>query len=357
MPNDTPTDKPASETPREAGAPSNPEGATTPGGYSYTVVDGDDAAEASVSRASARRRGLHPLALIAGAIVPAVAVGAVVWFVASSRSGSDTSRLGADVTNVVNAFSQGQPGTFTTRYEGQLPPGLPADLPTYPGANVVSSITQIQGEDASYLVVYDTSDARDNVAAHFTAVLGIDPWQIDGGQDGGESTLHQFSKIDDPNVTGLVLVAESKDDKLTTIIESVQITAGAKDRAATPGVARDNRPLPDGFPADVPAYGDATLIESAYQTKADGKSFAVSFITKDGASGVLDFYRDKLGGAKLKVTDSDASQSSLADAAAIQFSDDKALLAGAITVGTFAEDASYTRIDMQVRVAKAGSTP
>lgn len=357
MPDNTPTDEPASEMPHEAGAPSSPEGATTPSGYSYTVVDDGDAAEAKASSASARRRGFHPLALVAGAIVPAVVVGAVVWFVASSGGGGDTSRLGADVTNVVNAFSQGQPGSLTTRYEGQSPPGLPADLPTYPGAKVVSSIAQIRGEDASYLVVYDTSDARDSVAAHFNGTLGADPWQIDGGQDGSESTLHQFSKIDDPNVTGLVLVAESKNDKLTTIIESVQITSGAKDRKPTPVAARDNRPLPDGFPGDVPAYSDATLIESAYQTKADGKSFAVSFITKDGASGVLDFYRDKLGSAKLKVTDGDASQSGLADAEAIQFTDDKAQLAGAITVGEFAEDPSYTRIDVQVRVAKAASTP
>ena len=357
MPDDAPTDEPASETPSDAGAPPSPDGETTPGGYSYTLVDDSDAAATGAAPGSSPRRGLLLLALVAAAIVPAAIVGTVVWFVASSGGGSDTPRLGADVANVINAFSQGEAGALTTRYEGQSPPGLPADLPTYPGAKVVSSIAQVRGDDVSYLVVYDTRDARDNVAAHFSGALGADPWQIDGGQDGGESTLHQFSKIDDANVAGLVLVAESKDDELTTIIESVQIISGAKDRKPTPVAARDSRPLPVGFPGDVPSYGGATLIESAYQKKAGAQSFAVSFITKDAASGVLDFYRDELGSAKLNVTDGDASQSGLEDAEAIQFSDDKSQLAGAIVVGKFAEDAAYTRIDVQVRVAKAAPTP
>ena len=63
-----------------------------------------------------------------------------------------------------------------------LPPGFPADLPTYPGAKVVSSIAQVRGDDAGYLVIYDTNDARDKcrrVLSH--EQFSADPWQIDGG--------------------------------------------------------------------------------------------------------------------------------------------------------------------------------
>jgi hypothetical protein len=238
-----------------------------------------------------------------------------------------------------------------------LAPGFPNDIPQYPGAKLLSSLAQIHGEDVSYVAIYDTKDGRDKVAALFSDKFKNDPWQIDGGQDSRESTLHQFSKIDDPNVTGLVLVGESKDGKTTTILESVQVSSGAKDAKAPAFSAVAARTLPDGFPDTVQAYTDATLIESAYQKKSGTKSFAVSYITKGDAAGVLDFYRNSFKDAKLTVQDGDASASTLQDAAAIQFADANKTLVGGITVGKFADDATYTRIDVTVQITKAASTP
>ena len=333
------------------------EEATTPGGYSYTVVDDNAEGSAPSARTKSRRGGVPLLIAAVATIVPAAIVGVLVWLLASSGGGSGSSRLGADVTTLLNAFSQGQPGTTTTRYEGTLAPGFPGDIPSYPGAKVLSSVSVLSGEDAGYLVIYDTKDSRDKVASLFGSKFSDDPWQIDGGQDGRETTVHQFSKINDSNVTGFVLVAASKDGKTTTILESVQISSGAKD-AATPAFSVvAARTLPDGFPDAVPPYADATLIESAFQKKAGTKSFAVSYITKGDASGVLDFYRGTFKDAKLAVQDGDASKSSLKDAEAIQFADAKKTLVGGITVGKFADDEAYTRIDVTVQVAKAPSTP
>ncbi len=331
--------------------------ATTPGGYSYTLIDDSTAGGAKVATADARRRGVPLPLAAAAAVITAAVVAVAVWLLVPSGGGGSSSRLGADVTTLLNAFSQGQPGTTTTRYEGTLAPGFPDDLPRYPGAKLLSSLAQVHDEDVSYVVIYDTKDSRDKVAALFAGKFDDDPWQIDGGQDGRESTLHQFSKIDDSNISGVVLVAASKDGKTTTILQSVQVTAGAKDAKAPAFSAVAARTLPDGFPDAVPPYTDATLIESAYQKKAGIRSFAVSFITKGDATGVLDFYRDTFQDAKVTVQDSDASASALEDAEAIQFADDEKTLVGGIIVGKFADDAAYTRIDVTVQVTKPASTP
>ncbi len=163
MPDETPSTEPPVEQPNAEGAASesratDPAAAdtTTPGGYSYTVVD-DEAADDDGDAAAQRGGGIHPLVLVGAALAAAVVAGAAVWFFAPSSGGGGTSRLGADVTNVLNAFSQGQPGTITTRYEGELPAGFPGDMPTYAGAKVVASIAQVHGEDVGYLVIWDTS--------------------------------------------------------------------------------------------------------------------------------------------------------------------------------------------------------
>jgi hypothetical protein len=331
--------------------------ATTPSGYSYTLVD-DAAADGEPPAQAKSPRGGVPLLLAAvAAIVPTVIVGVVVWLLASSGGGGGTSRLGADMTTLLNAFSQGQTGTTTARYEGALAPGFPNDIPQYPGAKLLSSLSQVRGGDVSYVVIYDTKDSRDNVAALFASKFKDDPWQIDGGQDSRESTLHQFSKINDSNVTGLVLVGSSNDGKTTMILESVQVTSGAKDAKAPGFSAVAGRTLPDGYPDAVPAYTDATLIESAYQKKSGANSYAVSYITKGDASGVLDFYRNTFKDAQVAVQDGDATTSALEDAQAIQFTDAAKTLAGGITVGKFADDATYTRIDITVQLAKAPTTP
>jgi hypothetical protein len=364
VPDETPSTEPSVEQPAAEDAASEPSATgpaaadtTTPGGYSYTVVDDEAAPDDGGGVATEHAGGIHPLALVGAALLAAAVAGVAVWFFAPSSGGGGTSRLGADVTNVLNAFSQGQPGTITTRYEGELPAGFPGDMPRYAGAKVVASIAQVHGEDVGYLVIWDTSDARDKVAADFQTKFGADPWQIDGGQDARDSTLHQFSKINDPNVTGLVLVAESKGGSTTTILESVQVTTGAKDSKTPAWTPIGDRSVPDGFPSSVPAYAGATIIESAYKKQTGSLSFAVSYITKDGADGVLDFYRGKLTDAKLTVTDGDASTSSLAGAKAIDFVDAGKTVQGEIVVGKFAEDASYTRIDVSVQTKKAASTP
>jgi len=326
----------------------------TPGGYAYTVVNDaegiPDAAPVG-DRAGMRRPGARlPALLVAAAIVPATVVGIAVWLLASSGGGG-SGRVNADVSNVINAFSQGSSGGGTsTRYEGKLPPGYPTAIPSYPGGRLVSSVSQISGNDAGYLAIYDTTDARQKVAEYFGKKLDEDPWQVEGSQDARQTALHQFSSIDDANITGLVLAAESQEDRLTTIVVSVQVSSGAAKAEKPVYTPVASRALPEGFPDDrVSPYPEATLIESAYQKAAGGRQFTLSFITRDDVAQVVSYYRDHLTGSGLQVQDADAGQSALADAQAVQFVDASNGLGGEVTAGKFAEDDSYTRIDVRVQ--------
>ena len=132
----------------------------------------------------------------------------------------------------------------------------------------------------------------------------------------------------------------------------MQVTAGAKDCEGGFALGA-SKPLPEGFPEAVPQYPDSTVIELAFQKQADAESFVVSFLTKDDISKVLDYYRGKLEGGGLTVTDGDASQSPLQDAESVEFTDDEQTSAVRLTAGTFAEDESYTRIDLQVQTTEA----
>ena len=180
-----------------------------------------------------------------------------------------------------------------------------------------------------------------------------DPWQLQAGQDSRDSTLHQFSRVDSSDVSGIVLLAQSTDDNVTTILLSISQVGGAKDAPQTTFSSDGSPSLPDGFPSDVPQYPGGTVVQSAFQKQSAGNTYLASFVTKDGADDALTYYRNAFQGSGWTVQDSDASQSSLKDAKAIQFTDGASKFSGDVTVGQFAEDTSYTRVDVQVQVAKA----
>lgn len=335
-----------------------PGGGVTESGYSYTVV-GDTAADEAASEQPGRgpsgpggRLGRR-VGVIVGALVVLVAVGVGAFILGSMRdSGGGGDRATANVGSVINAFSQGGEGATVRRYEGELPPGYPDGVPAYPDAALIASILQSSGDSAGYLVVYDTADSRDDVAAYFTEKLDEDPWQVDAGRDTRDSALQQFSKIDDPDVTGLVLSASSEDAGVTTIVVSVQVTSGATtpEDDFEPGVTRA---LPQGFPQDVPQYPEAIIVESAFQNQPRADSFIISFITRDDVTSVLDYFRDQFGEKEWTVNDADASEATLQDAEALDFTGPtggETEISGALVAGEFPDDNNYTQVDLTVTV-------
>lgn len=326
----------------------------TAGGYAYSV---DDAASEDAPPAPVReKRPSEPLrigrpALVALVLVPAIAAGAIAWFAASALSGGGADRAEANVASVINAFSQGQGSDTMRRYEGELPPGLPEDLPSYPGARVVSSLVQITGEDATFLVVYDTGASRDDVASDLTHRFSADPWQIDQGQENRDGTLRQFSRIDDADVSGIFLVADSTGGDLTTIFVSVQAVSGAADAEIGGFEPVASKALPEGFPSELPHYPDAIVIETMFQKDSGANTFVASYIAQAKASSVLDQYRSELEDAGWTVGDGPAPDDG-SDGQALTFEDESGEITGNVIAATFAEDEDYTRIDVQVRDAR-----
>ncbi len=355
----TPQGDPAPGEPTGTPAGTSPEPAAgeslTEGGYAYSVADDDPQAlprtAGTTDAPRERRRGVSPLLLAALAIVPAIIVGVLVWFAVSwftdDSGGGD--RVNADVSNVITAFSQGDAATTVRRYEGELPPGYPDDVPMYPGSDLVASLVQLSGENAAYLVVYDTSDSRGDVAAFFEDALGERPWQVEAGRDGADASLQQFTKTDSADITGVVLSAESKDDDVTTIVISMNVISGADEaddgQDFEPAVGKT---LPSGFPDDVAIYPDAILIETVYQRQPEGDSYLASFLTRESTSDVVQFYRDEFEDNGWTVNDGDATEAPLENADAVGFSDDGGEISGGVLVGDFADDGDYTQINLQI---------
>jgi hypothetical protein len=330
--------------------PARDDESLTPGGYAYEVVEDDH--EAATGAGAAHAGGGFPLWAVAlAAIIPAVVTALVVWFYFQGDGDGDgdgsSDRVESSTASLLNAFTQSTEGATTTRFEGEVPPGYPSDIPAYEGAEIIASVLQSQPGGAAYIIVTDTEDPRDEVAEALRERLNTDPWQIDLGQDSRDGTLFQFTRIDDADVSGLVLIGESKDGEQTVIITSVQqvLEEDAEQPPFTPAASRST---PADFPSEIPAYDGAVVIESAFRKEAGRQSFAISYITLDGASDVLDFYRQSFEDAGLSVEDGDASQSTLEEADAIRFADDELQLQGEVIVGKFGEDDSYTRIDVQV---------
>jgi hypothetical protein len=345
---------PADQTP-EAPAPGplpSPRGeAVTEGGYAYTLVD-----ETPGVKKPRARRELKPLRiawplLVALIVVPAVAAGAAAWFV-SSLVGDDESgggdRTNANVSSVINVFGQSQGGRVL-RLEGELPTGLPDDLPAYPGAAVVSSLAQSNGDDVVYLIVYDTPASLPDVTAYFDEAFDDDPWQVDVGQDSAESSARQFTKIDDADIEGQVITVSSKEREVTTIFLILQVVAGASDvefEEFTPPVSK---PLPEGFPDGFPTYPDAVITETIFQREPQADTFGITLITRDSAESALDFFRQEFQGKGWTVSDADPSGSTIENAIAIGFESDDATVTGTIAAGQFEDDRNYTQVELQVR--------
>ena len=338
----------------------------TPGGYAYEVVGAAPAAravsaeaepvtEAEAAAPREKRSMRVPLwGLFAAVAGTAVIVGVAVWFIAGSASddGGGDERLNANVGSVINAFTQGQaPGTLR-RFDGALPPGYPADLPVYENAEIVSSLVQINDDDALFLAVYDTADPREDVAAYYKEALDTGDFQVDATQDGRESTIVQFTRTDDADVSGVVLVTESAEQDVTTIFYSVEVISGADDVDIEPFEPRVSRPLPEGFPDAVPQYPDAVVIETVFQRDAQNDVHGVAFITRDTTESVLEYYREEFDALGWTVSDADVSQSTIEEAQGINFESEDGETTGSVIAGAFEDDRNYSRVELQVRATR-----
>jgi len=294
-----------------------------------------------------KRIGLLALMLLIGAAV-AVACG-----------GGDNK----DAEDVLQRFMEiGQnPGATAEVMIGEVPSGLPADLPEYPDSSLIGSTVTTDAGTESISVLRETSDSLDNVLLYYEENLDTSPWEILLSTSQETFAAVQFGKIDDANLLGSIVIQSSGDGERSTILLSLQL-AESEAPTAKPFELGASKPLPRGFPAEMPIYPDITITDTAWARSTDTLDFQVNFLTKSSSQDVADFYRKELGSRGWTVTDQ-PSQTGQAGATNLSFEGKTANLpgqtwSGGISINVFEEDPSYTQVRLQVRIGpEASPTP
>ncbi len=85
-----------------------------------------------------------------------------------------------DAEQVLQRFMEiGQnPGATAEVMIGEVPSGLPADLPEYPDSSLIGSTVTTDAGSKSISVLRETSDSLDNVLLYYEENLDTSPWEI-----------------------------------------------------------------------------------------------------------------------------------------------------------------------------------
>jgi len=239
------------------------------------------------------------------------------------------------------------PGATAEVIIGKLPADLPSGLPEYPGASLIGSTVTTDAGQKGYSVLYETPDPLDNVLLFYEDALEQTPWQV--GFSTSEETLAavQFGKQDDANFIGTVIVQSSNDKKRCTIFLSVQVSGEAP--APEPFELGPSKPLPRGFPAEMPLYPDMTVTGTAWGRSVDTTDFQVSFLTKSSPQDVIAFYRNEFQ-SRGGWTITDAPSQGTAVGTSFERTAEGQTWSGIVGADAFAEDPTYTQCSLQLRI-------
>jgi hypothetical protein len=110
-----------------------------------------------------------------------------------------------------------------------------------------------------------------------------------------------------------------------------------------------SKPLPRGFPAEMPLYPDMTVADTAWGRSADTTQFQVNFLTKGSPQDVIAFYRNDFqsrGGWSL----TEEPIQGTAVGFSFEHNAEGQTWSGNIGADTFAKDPTYTQASLQLRI-------
>lgn len=290
------------------------------------------------------------------AVVPAVVVGLLVYAFAANDSTGGGGSAAAIIDGFIRLGSSSE-GNVTT-VKGQLPSNFPREFPRYAGAKPVVSFVIPSNEGTNYLVIFRTSDPTDKVYHFYVDRMDKDAWQIEYASASDNVTGLRFNRPDNPDIQGVVTLRRSEVDNQTTILVSID-DLGKKSQGSSsdkPFVLGESRALPPGFPNDIPVYkgrnnADSVITETSFERGQGGRSFTVSFLTKDSQDDVLGYYRQEFEKRGWQVTNSPSTQNR-GFRLSIDFSDTKTQqVQGTVRADAFDEDPSYTKVDLLLQIS------
>lgn len=305
-------------------------------------------AAAAASPAPPAARKLPPwLSYVLAALLPALIVGLAVYLLFAGDGGGGGS---SETAGILESFISDNAGS----YSGRFPPSFPREFPVFKGAKVIASFVVDQsdeGQGTTFIAVLSTSAPAQEVYDFYTEALDEDPFQVEIAQSGREGDYVQFSRPDNADVQGAVVIFHSDLGDVTSIRVYYQDISLAKAPGGKRFTLGKSRPLPEGFPQEVPIYDvkSSVVIATGFQRGPGGRLFYVSFLTKDDQSDVIDFYTQEFEGRGWTVSDS--TQGNTGFALAIDFADGpNRALSGSIQADDFEADSSYRRVDLLVQV-------
>ena len=239
------------------------------------------------------------------------------------------------------------PGATIEVIVGKPPPDLPSGLPQYPGASIIGAAVTTDTGQKGYSVVGETSDPLDNVLLFFEDALEQPPWQIvfSTSQEGFAGM--QFGSQDDPSFRGSVVIQVSTDKKRCSIFLSAQVVG--EEASPQPFELGASKPLPRGFPSEMPLYPDMTVTDTAWGRSGDITSFEVKFLTKSSPQDVIAFYRNDLqsrGGWSL----TEKPIQGTAVGFSFEHNAEGQTWSGNIDADLFAEDPTFTQGSVRLRI-------
>ena len=230
---------------------------------------------------------------------------------------------------------------------GGLPADMPSGLPDYPGASLVGSTVTATGGQKVYTVLRETSDPLDSVLIFYEEELDQAPWQVALSTSQEGLAALQFGNLDDPNFFGAVIIQDSSDKVHRAILLSVQVSGEAP--TPEPFELGPSKPLPRGFPAEMPLYPDVTVTSTAWARTADATDFRLDFLTKSSPQDVIAFYRSEFqsrGGWAITETPSQGTAVGIS----FEHTAEGQTWSGSIGADWFIEEPTYTQVSLQFRI-------
>ncbi len=275
----------------------------------------------------------------------------------SACGGGDDNNAQAE--RVIERFLElGQdPGVRTQVLLDQLPPGLPEGLPEYPGSTLIGSTVMSSENLETFGVLLESGDSLDEILLFYEGALDQDPWQVVMSTSLADFAALQFNKVDDANFVGGVIAQQSGgDEERSSIFLSAQIISETGGTEPEPFELGVSKPLPRGFPAQMPVYPEATITDTAWTRSSGNVDLRVAFLTPDAPRDVIGFYQSELGNKGWKVTDEPGYEPTVV--LSFEGVEGDETWSGAISADLFETDLDYTQASLQLLIGTgAAQTP
>jgi hypothetical protein len=221
----------------------------------------------------------------------------------------------------------------------------------YPGAKLKGSFRMERPDGTiAFFLVYDAEAKAEDVEPAVAKLVNESPWQTVGGQSSDAVAALRFQNTTTGDLSGTVAIqsvpVKEGAKPLTTVIYIVEVEPSGPPRNE-PYTLPAARPVPDGFPAEF-VFDGMTPVSVQWASVPQGKSFQMQLLTKQSSLDVTDRYRDvfKRGGWTV------ASDEARGFATQLEFEKDGGTSQASLTIDAFDEDASYTAVTLQLRLAR-----